>query len=477
MAEIREKEEAEDTARLLDPEKLSFTRDNPEWEDHLRELLSHPDDSRLKSFISHLYTSDIAHFFEKLSFEDSRRLFKLLDPEEQGLLLLELDDTIKERFLDHLSHEELATIVGEQESDTAADILAELDDEQRGRILSRLDPDDRFEVSELLSYPEGTAGSIMAREFVSVLETDTVKKAIANVRRVSRETDDIYNVYVVDKAGRYRGHISLRRLILARPSTRVKKIMEQELLPIPATMDVEEVANSFTRYDFITAPVVDERGVLIGRITADDILEVMQDEASEDFLRMGGVSAEETLKTPIWRAAGVRVLWLTINLATAFLAASVVRLFENTIEKVVILAALMPIVAGMGGNAATQTMAFTIRNLALGEISKNGTRSFIFREMGLGLINGLSLGIIAGLLVFALTQHLTLAWLITSAMFGNMIIAATFGSYVPIILHRLNIDPAIGSSIFVTTCTDMGGFFLLLGMARLLLPFLLSGIQ
>ncbi|EHQ05966.1 MAG: magnesium transporter [Leptonema illini] len=477
MAEFREKEETEEPARLLDPERLSFTRDDPEWEDHLRALLARSDDSELKSFVSDLYTSDIAHFFEKLSFEESDRLFKLLDPEEQGLLLLELDDNIKERFLDHLSHEELATIVGEQQSDTAADILGELDDEQRGRILSRLDPDDRFEVSELLGYPEGTAGSIMAREFVSVLETDTVKKAIANVRRISRETDDIYNVFVVDKAGRYRGHISLRRLILTRPSTRVKKIMEEELLPLPATMDVEEVANSFTRYDFITAPVVDERGVLIGRITADDILEVMQDEASEDFLRMGGVSAEETLKTPVWRAAAVRVLWLTINLATAFLAASIVRFFEDTIEKVVILAALMPIVAGMGGNAASQTMAFTIRNLALGEISKQGSRRVVFREMGIGLINGLSLGIFAGLLVFMLTHHVILSGLISFALFGNMLIAAAIGSSVPILLQKWNIDPAIGSSIFVTTCTDMGGFFFLLGMARLLLPFLLSGIQ
>ncbi len=477
MAEFREKQDSEEPARLLDPERLSFTRDDPEWEDHLRTLLSRSDDSALKAFISKLYISDIAHFFERLTFEETDRLFKLLDPEEQGRLLLELDDNIKERFLEHLSHEELATIVGEQESDTAADILVELNDEQRGRILSRLDPDDRFEVSELLSYPEGTAGSIMAREFVSVLETDTVKKAIANVRRLSRETDDIYNVFVVDKAGRYRGHISLRRLILTRPATRVKKIMEQELLPIPATMDVEKVANSFTRYDFITAPVVDERGVLIGRITADDILEVMQEEASEDFLRMGGVSSEETLKTPVWRAAAVRVLWLTLNLATAFLAASIVRFFEATIEKVVILAALMPIVAGMGGNAASQTMAFTIRNMALGEISKQGSHRVVLREMSIGLINGLALGVFTGSLVYLLTRHSILSGLMSFALFGNMLIASVIGSSVPILLRKWNIDPAIGSSILVTTCTDMGGFFFLLGMARLLLPFLVTGIQ
>lgn len=463
-----------EAARPRDTDLLSFTRNDPEWEDHLKSLLAMEDDSELRRFVAELYPSDIAHLVERLAFHDSARIFHLLDDETKGLLLVELDDSIKERFLEDLSHEELARIVGEQESDTAADLLGEIADEDRGHVLSHLHPDDRFEVSELLSYPEGTAGSIMAREFVSVVETETVKQAIASVRRISKETDDIYNVFVVDQAGRYRGHISLRKLILARPSTRIKKIMEQELLGIPVAMDVEEVANSFTRYDFITAPVVDERGVLVGRITADDVMQVMQEEASEDFLRMGGVSSEETIKTPVFRAALVRVLWLTMNLATAFLAASVVRLFETTIEKVVILASLMPVVAGMGGNAATQTMAFIIRNLALGEISRRGSRSVILREATIGLVNGGVLGLVAGTSVFLMTGTPLLALLVTTAMFGNMTIAAVMGSIVPIILQKLKIDPAIGSSIFVTTCTDVGGFFLLLGLARLVLPALLG---
>ena len=477
MAEVRESDDKQQPARLLDPDTLSFTRDNPEWEEHLRSLLSQEDDSELKQFISELYISDIAYFLNRLSFEECLRLFKLLSHEDQGLLLIELDDAVKEPLLEQLSHEELAHIVSKQRSDSAADILVELDDDHRGRVLSRLEPAARFEVSELLSYPEGTAGSIMAREFVSVLETDTVKKAIANLRRFSHETDDVYNVFVVDKTGRYRGHIALARLILSRPATRIKKLMEEELLAIPANMDVEEVANSFTRYDFITAPVVDERGVLVGRITADDVLEVMQQEASEDLLGMGGVSAEETQQASVWQSASARVLWLSVNLATAFVASSVVRLFEDTIEKVVILAALMPIVAGIGGNAATQTMAITIRNLALGQISKQGWKPNLFREMRIGLINGFALGIVAGGFVFVLTGSLILAGLITFALFGNLINAVIVGSSVPIILQKFNRDPAIGSSIFVTPCTDMGGFFFLLGLARLLLPFLLPELQ
>ncbi|MBW7858097.1 MAG: magnesium transporter [Leptonema sp. (in: Bacteria)] len=478
MPELDEqKETVVEPIRLLDHNRISFTRDDPEWESHLRELIERSDDSELKKFITDLYTSDLAHFFGLLSFDEMSRLFHLLDPEAQGLLLVELDDITKEKLLDILSHEQIATIVGEQQSDTAADILIELSDEQRGRILSKLDPDDRFIVSKLLSYPEGTAGSIMAREFVSVLETDTVKKAISNIRRISRDTDDILNVFVVDKEGRYKGHISLRSLILSRPSTRVLKLMEDELLALPAMMDVEEAANSFTRYDFIIAPVVDERGVLIGRITADDILEVMQDEASEDLLRMGGVSSEETLRTPIWRATLVRVGWLSVNLGMAFVASSVVRFYESTIEKVVILAALMPIIAGLGGNAGSQTIAFTIRNLATGEISKFGTRKVLFREMKIGLLNGISVGILGSTVTYLLTGHAILAMLVSVAFFGNMLIAAAIGSSVPIMLEKFKLDPALGSSIFVTACTDMSGFFILLSLAHLFLPYLLEGIK
>ncbi|HMX57832.1 MAG TPA: magnesium transporter, partial [Leptospiraceae bacterium] len=263
-------------------------------------------------------------------------------------------------------------------------------------------------------------------------------------------------------------------LILASSRTRVKKIMETELLPIPVNMDREEVAQMFTRYNFISVPVVDAQDVMVGRITVDDILEVVEEEASEDILRMGGVSADETLTSPIFQSSVKRNIWLFVNLLTAFLASSVVSLFEATIEKVVILATLMPIVAGMGGNAASQTMAVIIRNIALGDLSPSGLPRALVREATMGAMNGILQGLITGLGVFLFTGKIVLACVISAAMIINMMIAATAGTAIPLVLKKLNVDPAIASSIFVTTFTDVCGFMSFLGLARLMLPYLVS---
>ena len=454
-------------------ETLSFDRDNPEWEEHLQELIEKRDIDKIKLFLNELYSADIAYFIDQLDNEDGVFVFHLLEPESQGEVFLEIDDASRSRILETLTPENLIAIIKEQESDIATDILSHIESGSISHILSHLPLIERRRITELLSYAENTAGALMAKEFVEVLEKDTVKKAIQTIRNISNYTDDIYMVFIVDEEGKYKGHIDLRKLILAKPQTKLSHIMETELLPIPHDMDQEEIANFFTRYDFISAPVVDSRGVLVGRITVDDILDVIQQEASEDILRMGGVSGDETLGTPIPLASSKRILWLSINLATAFLASFVVSMFSGTIEKVVILAALMPIVAGMGGNAATQTMALIIRNIALGELTFiNGWRA-IRREFMIGLLNGLSLGVLTGGIIYLFTNNKpALGLVMGTAIFMNMIVAATFGAVVPILLKRIKVDPAIASAIFVTTFTDVLGFLTFLGLATIFLAFL-----
>jgi magnesium transporter len=478
MAALEEEEKTtlENQAAVFDPETVPATialgQNNSEWENHILDLISARNTDDILPVIKDLYIPDLALLIERAQFDDAEYLYDQLDPETQGLVLVELELPLRQRLMRNHSPKEMAEILREQESTEAAELLSDMKTAEVSELLSHMHPDDRINVTELLSYPENSAGSMMAKEFVAVQEKSTVKQAISTIRKISKETDDIYTVFVIDNEGIYKGHISLARLILANPVTAVTKIMEQELLPIPVHTDREEVARFFTRYDFITVPVVNNQGVMLGRITVDDILEVVQEEASEDILRMGGVGESETLQTPVYQASLRRIIWLTVNLATAFLAASVVRLFEGTISQAVVLAALMPIVAGMGGNAAGQTMAVVIRNIALGEIGPHNQGKVLRREISLGLLNGMSLGGFTGIVVFLITQIPVLGYIIGFAMFSNMFIAASAGTLIPLTLKRFGIDPAIASTIFVTTATDVLGFLSFLGLASMTLPYL-----
>lgn len=452
---------------------IPIGQEHEERMNRILELALEHRQEEISVLLNELHEPDIAYVLEHLDQENRLFLFHLLERKTQGLVLNELNEPVSLSIIATLSSAELADIIQDIESSEARYLLSDLDLNTISEILSRIPLAERINVTELLSYPEYSAGSIMSKEFAAVHEKDTVKKAIQTLRKIMKETDDIHTVFVIDDQGIYRGHIEISRLVLASPGTRVKRIMRTELMPIPVAMDQEEAAHFFTRYDFITLPVVDNRGVMLGRITVDDILEVVQEEASEDILRMGGVGGEETLVTPVIKASMRRIIWLLINMITAFLASYVVSLFKSTIGQVVILAALMPIVAGMGGNAAGQTMAVIIRNLALGELTSRNKKKAIIRELAMGGLNGLTMGSVAALTVYLVTDNLVLAGVISTAMFCNMIIAATMGTIIPLVLKRLKVDPAIASSIFVTTATDVLGFFIFLGLATLTLPFLL----
>lgn len=457
------------------PDLVPFSRESSEWTEYILSLVESNKNKELETYLKEFYPADIAHLLGKIEFESGIKIFQMLDQEFRGEVLNELQDDLQRLYLKTLSPDELVKIITEQQSDEAADMIEELEPGKLSEVLSRTPLDDRVKIIELLSYPENSAGSIMAKEFVCVKENDTVKSATQRIRKTFRDTEDYYTVYVIDEDGKYKGHISLKNLIVANPRTRIKKIMEDEIIPIPLFMDQEEVANFFTRYDFITVPVVDANGVMVGRITADDILEVMQEEASEDILMMGGhITGDESLSAPLLASSFKRIIWLSMNLLTAFIAASVVSYFQTTIGKAVILAALMPIVTGMGGNAASQTMAIIVRNIALGGITLTHAGRAVVRELLLGVLNGLFLGVVTGIIVYFVMRNesgseiaFVFGSIIALAMFINMLVAALAGAYIPVFLKKMDIDPAIASSIFVTTCTDVLGFFVFLGLASI----------
>ncbi|MCB1174020.1 MAG: magnesium transporter [Leptospiraceae bacterium] len=439
----------------------------------IEEWLATEQHAALEELISELHPNDLAAILYALDFDQASLFFNRIPFSERGETLYEMPEKLAYRFLHSgMTPADIAQSCKGLASDMIADLLGLLHVREIGDILVHLSFKERSLILELLSYPEDTAGALMDKGFIGVQEHQTIHKAISSLRKYGREIDDVHTIYVIDKMGRYRGNVSLSRMILSRPQTKIKRIMETEIRPIPVDMDQEQVADFFTRYNLITAPVVDEQGIMLGRITVDDILEVVREEASEDILRMGGMSGEETLDTPVWKSSLQRIAWLAVNLLTAFLSAAVVKSFEDTIARIVILAALMPIVAGMGGNAGSQTLALVVRNLALGELNQANAWKTFGREFIIGILNGLGIGVLTGLVVFAFTDSSTLAAIVCLALIANMLIAAIAGSTLPILLQKIGVDPAIASGILVTTCTDTLGFFVFLGLAWLAIPWL-----
>lgn len=438
--------------------------------DHIEEVKGHIEAGReneVAALLAELHTSDIGRLVAALEEEDAIKVFKLLPPDKASAVLLEVDERRRKALISSISSEELIDVVHEMETDDAADVISELPVEEAKQVLDGIDRQESIAVQKLLVFPEDTAGGKMQAELASVIETATVQETIEEVRKKSHEIDNISNVFVVDREGRLAGAVPLDKLILADPKTPVITIANRDPIKVRTDMDQEEVAKLFQKYDLISVPVVDHNGHLVGRITVDDIVDVLEEEIFEDFYKMAGLNIEARALDPAGRAIRMRVPWLLLNLCTAALAASVVKLFEGTIEQLVLLAVLMPIVAGMGGNAATQTITVVVRALALGELTFKNARWVLMKEVLVGFANGCLTGGIAGLAAYFLGVNIMVGLLLFLAMIANMMIAGLIGSIIPLVLKRFKFDPAISSSIFVTASTDIGGFFTFLGLATL----------
>ncbi|MGE5314646.1 MAG: magnesium transporter [Acidobacteriota bacterium] len=438
------------------------------------DLIRSQSENALRNIVNDLFPEDVAHLLNRMDYEDAQYLFLRLPTEVGSQVLPELNDELRERFLDWLSQEQITELVEEMPSDDATDIVSELPKDKAEEVLEELSDEDSSELAELLQYDESTAGGIMQKEVITVKKTDTVKRAIQAVRRAAREKNEqLYTIYVIDEKNLLVGSLPVADLILLPPSRRIYKVMEPDVIHVRTNVDQEEVAKIFKKYNIISLPVTDFAGHLVGRITIDDVVDVITEEASEDILRMGGVSEDEHISTTPLIALRRRLPWLYINLATAFLASSVVAMFAGTIEHVVILAALMPIVAGMGGNAATQTITVIVRGIALGEITDANRKRALYKELRIGLMNGVANGVLTGTVIGIFNKNAVLGLVICMAMVINMFVAGMAGTIVPLTLKWLKIDPALASAVIVTTFTDVFGFASFLGLATLLLKFLL----
>ena len=438
-----------------------------------KDLIALLREGRVGEFLGRARTLDATDLADVLALADDNErveIATLLPPELTGEALIEMpDQEHAEDTLAALSPQQAADIVQEMPDDDAADILGELPKEQQQRILSQVDFEERITVERLLVYKEDTAGGLMTGAMVTVGQHETVREALESIRKQAEEVEDFTETYVVDEQRRLAGVLGFKQLVLSPPERLVRELMQEAEVTVGPEMDQEEVARLMARYNVPSIPVVDRERRLLGQITFDDVTDVVEEEATEDLLRFGGVSAGEDLGARWFEAVKTRLPWLFVNLLTAFVAAAVVAVFTNVVRALPALAAWMTIISGMGGNAGTQTLAVTVRRLALGLIAPSAFMRVIGKEVMVGLACGVANGIVVGLVAMAFHQPAMLGVVVCLAMVGNLFVAGFAGAFIPLLLERFRIDPAIASSVFVTTFTDVCGFALLLGLGGWLL--------
>lgn len=424
------------------------------------------DSAALRALIGDLHESDVGDLIEALDAELRPRLVKLMGHDFDFSALTEVDNAVREQILEDLPAQTVAEGVRELDSDDAVAILADLPKDEQTEILEQLPAPERVALARSLLYPENSAGRRMQTQFIAVPPEWTVGRTIDHLRENPDLPDRFWELYAVDSAGRLQGTVALDRLLRTKRPVPIGELIE-ETHSVRVSDDQEDVARLFERYDLVSAPVVDANGRLVGVITFDDIVDVIEEEAEEDIRALGGVGREEELSDPVLSIVRGRFNWLLVNLATAFLASSVLGLFEGELQKMVALAVLAPIVASQGGNAATQTMTVAVRALATRELSSANAARLVLREVLVGLVNGLAFAVITGVAAAAWFKVPALGLVIGLAMICNLVAAALGGILVPLVLYHCRADPAISSGVFVTTVTDVVGFFSFLGIATL----------
>jgi len=421
----------------------------------------------LRDLVGDLHEADLGTVIEAIEADKRPRLVELLGIDFDFTALTEVDDTVREEILEELPPRTVAEGVRELESDDAVAILQDLPTEDRAEILEQLPVTERVALARSLEYPEGSAGRRMQTDFIAVPHSWSIGQTIDYMRETAELPERFYEVYVVDDAGKFVGAVPLDRLLRSKRPIAIADLMEDERPLIKSDQEQEEVARLFQRYNWVAAPVLDTEGRLVGVITFDDVADVIQEEAEEAIKALGGVRPDEELSDSVWYIARSRFNWLLVNLATAFLASSVLGLFEGQLQQMVALAVLAPIVASQGGNATTQTMTVAVRALATRELGDANARRVILRELMVGVLNGVAFAVITGVAAYVWFEVPGLGVVIGLAMICNLIAAALGGILIPLALHRMKLDPAVASSPFVTTVTDVVGFFSFLAIATL----------
>ena len=423
--------------------------------------------NQIRHLINKMTAPEIAHALESSPPKQRTLLFSLLKTEEEGDVLFELGEEIQQDLVSNISNEELTEAVKELELDEIVDILQNLPEERMSKILENMSMVDRKRIQIGLNYSDNTAGGLLNTDVISVRPNNSINEVINYLRDQGDLPENTDKIFVVNHQNEYLGELSIGKIITAKLSMLVREIMETESLPLDVYLDDKEVATTFERNDLISAPVIDGKGKLIGRITIDDVVDVIREDADQNLLGMAGV-AEDTFAPP-GRAAKSRVFWLSMNLITAFIAASTINLFQDVIDKIVYLAVLMPIVASMGGVAATQTLTIVLRGLTLEQINASNIGWLFKRELAVSILNGIVLSILVGFSTYIWFEDITISILISSALVINLISSVIAGVAVPLVLRKFKQDPAIGGSVVVTTVTDVIGFLSFLGLATIYL--------
>lgn len=438
----------------------------------LRLLSDALDSGRLgpvRRLVNTLSPAEIGNLLESLPPAKRTIVWGLVDAEDDGEVLVHVGDEVRESLLAEMDPDEIIAAVEDLDIDDLADLVEDLPDTVIDEVLKSMDRENRERLEQVLSYPEDTAGRLMNPDVVTVRADTTIDVVLRYLRLRGELPEHTDHLYVVSRRHQYLGRIAVAALLTNEPGTPINKLVDDEQPAIDVEESAGEVARKFSDHDWLSAPVVDDSNILLGRITIDDVVDIIREQAEHQALGAAGLDEDEDLFSPVWRAMRRRLIWLSINLATAFLAASVVGEFAGTIDKLVALAVLMPIVAGMGGNAGTQVLALMVRGLALGQVGASNVRTLLWKEVRVALLNGLALGTLLAVIVMLWFNNIGLSLVIAIALTLNLLSAAAAGVLVPLTLKRFGFDPALASSIFLTTVTDVMGFFTFLGLATLLL--------
>jgi len=431
------------------------------------ELIREGDAEQLVERLDELHPAEIAHLLESLPREDREKVWALIDLEDNGDILLHVNDEIRAQLIKETDNSELVAAAQTYETDDLADIIVDLPHDVTQKVLYSLDEQHRQRLEAVLSYPEDSAGGLMNTDTITVREDLTLDVVIRYLRILGEVPEMTDNLIVVNRNGKYLGTLLLTDLITKDAGYLVSEIMSRDTESIPASMPARDVANMFEQRDLVSAPVVDEDGKLLGRITIDDVVDVIRDEADHSLFSMAGLSEENDMFAPVVLSSRRRTVWLGINLLTAVLASWVIGQFEDTIEKLVALAVLMPIVASMGGIAGSQTLTLVIRGIATGQVAKSNARRLLNKEFAVGILNGVTWALVVALIALFWFGDVQLSIIMAAAILVNLIVAALAGAAIPMLLSKIGIDPALAGGVVLTTVTDVVGFLAFLGMAAL----------
>ncbi|MEA5093380.1 MAG: magnesium transporter [Sedimentibacter saalensis] len=431
------------------------------------------DKEKIYEIIDNMYPIDIAIIIEEFDDESLMKFNEHIDNELMAEIIEQASEELQVRIIKLFEFKSIVHLFSYMSNDDIADILGNLPIKMRKDLLKLMKTGDTRQLQELLGYDEDSAGGIMTTEYIALRGDLLIGESLKKIKEIGPKTEVIETIFVLNNNKELIGTADLRDILVAPEDEKLLNIMNDNIISVYPEEDQEKVSLLVSKYDLKAIPVINHKNSLLGIITVDDIIDVIVEEQTEDILMMGGVSKEERVDSSLGTSIKRRLPWLFINLGTAFLAAFTVGLFEDVIAQVVALAAAMPIVAGMGGNAGTQTLSVVIRSIALGEVSLKKNWKLVFKEVGLGIINGAATGVVTGIILYMKYNNPYLGLIIFAAMIGNLVIAGFFGFIIPLLLKVFGVDPALASAIFLTTATDVFGFFLFLGLAKMFLPYLL----